>query len=212
MADGRTVRPSDEDIEEFLRTVAVEGYETDDLIVDEVSRSLLHDHPDQPDLEGRVAALAPALFDEVQAREAWWPIPTDNDRLDRAFAALDRDGILTRQNWYGSQGPAAEEMAHEVAAARLERSVHGFAFFHGGDIRRALAGEGLRITWGAAAPRRRSNERCERAAWEVAQEIHRALWAQGLSPEWSRVIGEPITLPFTWRRRRRRRAARVAGR
>ena len=197
---------------EFLRTVAVEGYETDEMIVELVSQSLLHDHPEHPDLQERVAALAPALFDELQAREAGWPIPTDNDRLDRAFVALDRDGILTRQNWYQSPGPAAEEMDHEVAARRFERPIHGFAFFHGGDIRRALAGEGLHITWGAVAPRQRSKERCERASWDVAQDIHRALWAQGLSPQWSRVIGEPITLPFTWRRRRRRWAVRVAGR
>lgn len=198
---------TDEEILDFLREVAVEGYGTDDEVVDWVTHGLVHEHPGQPDLRARVEALAPLIFDELQAREAAWPIPTDNDRLDRAFASLDRDGILTRQNWYRSEAPADEEMAHEVRAARCSRPIRGFAYFHGGDVRRALAGEGLRITWDAVLPPKTPEEKRERSAWDVAQDVHRALWAQGLSPDWSRVVGDPITLPFTWRRRRRRRPA-----
>lgn len=197
----------DEEIADFLREVAVEGYETDEEIVRAVACSLAHDHPGQPDLGARVARLAPPVFDALHEVEATWPIPTDNDRLDRAFAALEKDGIHTLQNWYGSQLPADEEMQHELKFARERgQPYRGFAFFHGGDTRRAIAGEGLRITWGAALPKRAARAKLERASWEIAQELHRALWEQGLSPEWSRVVGEPITLPFTWRRRRRRLA------
>ncbi len=195
---------TDDEIRSFIREIAVEGYETDERIVFDVTLALEGDHPGQLDIRERVERLAPDVFEDLRALEAEWPIPTDNDRLDRAFASLDRDGILARQNFYGSQRVADEEMTHEIAAFRDQCPIRGFAFFHGGDTRRAIAGEGLRITFGAALLRRTSKARLERASWEIAQEVHRALWAQGLSPDWSRVVGDPIVLPFTWRRRRRR--------
>lgn len=203
---------TDDEIVEFLRSVAIEAYGTDDEIVDWVTVCLEPDRERRDLLRRRVAALAAPLFDELQSDEAEWPIPTDNDRLDRAFAALERDGFLTRQNWYQSQLPADEEMGHEVMAARRKRTIRGFVFFHGGDVRRAIAGGSLRITWGAVVPPKTPSSKRERVFWDVAQDIHRALWAQGLSPEWSRVVGEPITLPFTWRRRRKRRPAVARGR
>jgi hypothetical protein len=185
--------------------VAEEGYDTDDEIVGAVAFALAHDHPGDPELAARVARLAPAVFDELHDDEAAWPIPTDNDRLDRAFGALEKDGIHTLQNWYGCQEVADEEMRHEIQARRMvHRPTRGFAFFHGGETRRAIAGEGLRISWGAVLPRRVAKATKEKAAWEIAQEIHRALWAQGLKPAWSQVVGEPISLPFVWRRRRKR--------
>ncbi len=196
---------TDEEILALLREVAIEGYDTDETIVREVTWALRREHPGAPDLAERVDRLAPPLFDELHAAEAGWPIPTDNDRLDRAFAALEADGIHTLQNWYQSQEPADEEMRHELQFAKyVDRVYRGFAFFHGGDTRRAIAGEGLRLTWGPAVKGNVGKAKRERAAWEVAQDIHRALWEQGLSPSWTQVVGDPITLPFTWRRRRKR--------
>lgn len=202
---------TDDEIRCFLREVAIEGYEPDDELIRLVGEGLMHDHPGQPELLDRVRRLGPPLLDELRARESEWPIPTDNDRLDRAFVALERDGILARQNWYWSQPVAAEEMRHEVKAAGLSRTIRGYAYFPGGDTRRAIAGEGLRITWGASLPGKIARARLERASWEIAQDIHRALWAQHLAPSWSRVVGDPITLPFTWRRRRKRRRTPPAG-
>ncbi len=197
---------SDQDILASLRNTALEGYLPDDELIEEVSRWLVRDHPGEPGLADRVGALAPPLFDELRELEAGWPIPTDNDRLERAFAALERDGILARQSWYGSnRAVAEEEMRHELMAARLvKRPVRGFAYFTFEDTARANAGEGLRITFGTALPRNAGRAKLERATWEIAQDVHRALWDQHLSPSWSRVPGDPITLPFTWRRRRRR--------
>lgn len=190
---------------DFVRELAVEGYEPDEELIRTVGTWLGRGRAEPGFLE-RVARLASPLLDELHELQAEWPIPTDNDRLDRAFAALERDGILARQNWYGSdQAIADEEMRHEVQAARLSgRPVRGFAFFTGGETRSAIAGGGLRITWGTALPRKAGRARLERTSWEVAQDLHRALWEQHLEPGWSRVLGEPITLPFTWRRRRRR--------
>jgi hypothetical protein len=197
---------TDDEILDFVREVAVEGYEADEDLIREVGLWLAHDHPGEPGLAERVQRLGPPLLDELHELEAEWPIPTDNDRLDRAFAALERDSILARQNWYGSnRSVAEEEMRHQLQAARLShRQVRGFAFFTGGDTRRAIAGEGLRISFGTALPRNAARAKLERAGWEIAQDVHRALWDQHLQPDWSRVVGEPITLPFKWRRRRRR--------
>lgn len=196
---------SDAMILDFVRELAIEGYESDEELFRTVGIWLARGRPDPAFLE-HIERLASPLLDELHEREAEWPIPTDNDRLDRAFAALERDGILARQHWYGSnQAVADEEMRHELQAARLDRRpVRGFAFFTGGDTWRAIAGEGLRIHFGAALRRNAARAKLERASWEIAQDVHRALWEQHLSPSWSRVIGEPITLPFTWRRRRRR--------
>lgn len=203
-----TVEPSivtDAEIVDFLREVALEGYDTDEDIVRDVTGALVRERPGVPDLPARVQRLAAPLFDGLHAAEAGWPIPTDNDRLDRAFATLEAEGIHALQDWYQSQVPADEEMRHEIKFAKYaDRSYRGFAFFHGGDTRRAMAGEGLRLTWGAVVKGNVGKARKERAAWEIAQDIHRALWEQGLSPSWSQVVGDPITLPFTWRRRRKR--------
>ena len=120
-----TVEPknvTDDDIVSFLREVALEGYDTDADIVQEVTWALQREHPGQPDLAGRVERLASPLFDGLHAAEAGWPIPTDNDRLDRAFEALRQDGIHALQNWYGSQEPADEEMRHELKFAKPAQS------------------------------------------------------------------------------------------
>jgi hypothetical protein len=204
-ADVATGVVTDQEILDFVREVAVEGYLTDEEIVQQIGWAMVHEHPGHPDLPARIARLAPPVFEELHEAEASWPIPTDNDRLDRAFAALEKDGIHTLQDWYRSQEVADEEMRHELKFRKPGgHPYRGFAFFHGGDTRRAVAGEGLRLTWGAAVKGNVGKARRERAHWEVAQDIHRALWEQGLSPSWSQAIGDPITLPFTWQRRRKR--------
>jgi hypothetical protein len=198
---------TDGDILKWIEETALEGFLPDDELIELVAYSLARAHRDQPDLAERVRRLAPEVLDELQELEASWPVPTDCDRLDRAFSSLDRGGVLTRQNFYYVPIAAAEEMTHEIMAARRNRDIHGYAYFHGGDTRRAMTDGRLRITWGPVLPRKTPKGKRERASWVVAEEIHAALRAQGLSPEWNREVGSPIELAITWMRRRKRRPA-----
>lgn len=49
------------------------------------------------DLETLAARLTDAALDEQRARERSWTTPTDCDRLERAFAALEARGVVVRR-------------------------------------------------------------------------------------------------------------------
>ena len=62
------------------------------------------------------------LLDELRARESDWPIPTDNDRLDRAFVALERDGRprpVRRRSGARARRSAAPKQGHDVHGVTL---------------------------------------------------------------------------------------------
>lgn len=136
------------------------------------------------------------LLAEHRAEQMCWPAVTDCERLDAAFAALERAGIVCRQNFTccGSCG-AAEIWGEMAAAEEAGACVRGYAFFHMQDTEAAVEGDGLYLSYGAVAEGPAPAEAVGRA-------IVDALEAKGLDTVWDGQWTRRIFVPMEWRRRR----------
>jgi uncharacterized protein DUF6891 len=140
----------------------------------------------------QATALVDGSLARHRADEALWPSVTDNDRLDRAFAALDRSGVVARQNFACCRSCGFAEIGDEVADPA---TAQGFVFFHNQDTERAADGGGLYLAYGSF----RDEDR-ETAA--VGRRVVAALAAEGLTAEWDGSPDTRIAVPVDWKRRR----------
>ena len=164
---------------------------------------ILTDLPDifegeiDPDL---VRAEAPRLLREALAAHArdaaTWPAVTDCDRLDAAFAALEAEGVIARQNFTCCMSCGSTEIWDEMRVAHEEGApVEGYTFYHVQDTESAVEGHGIYLAYGAC-------EEGEAAALAVADRIVAELRANGLAPRWDGRWDQRIAVPLDWKRRR----------
>ncbi|MBO9714066.1 MAG: hypothetical protein J7495_14245 [Sphingomonas sp.] len=143
---------------------------------------------------------APRLLREAlaehRAAAASWPGETDCDRLDAAFAALEADGVIARQNFSCCGTCGTSEIWEEVdEAQQAGLPAHGYAFFHMQDTEHAVEGHGLHLNYGAC-------EDGEAAALAVGREIVAALEAEGLETDWDGSWSTRIAVAIDWKKRR----------
>jgi len=193
----------DEELVAVIRLRAAEGFETDDEIVESVAEYLADEANAAEVLVARVERLAPAILEAHAEQERSWAIPTDCDRLDRAFAVLNARGIVARQNFTCCQTCGHAEIGDEFEACPVP--VRGYTFFHVQDTAHAAEGYGLCLAYGAVLAEGATKPEYDAAAVGVGREIVAALRAEGLAPVWEGDLGRRIELPLTWRRRRARR-------
>ena len=134
---------------------------------------------------------------EQRAAERHWPDETDCDRLDAAFAALEDDGVIARQNFSCCGNCGATEIWEEVRAVEDAGGapVQGYAFYHMQDTEGAVDGGGLYLNYGAC-------EDGEDAALAVARTIVAELEAHGLATQWDGSWDQRIGVTLDWKRRR----------
>jgi hypothetical protein len=195
---------TDDLIREVIRRRAAQGYDPDLAVVDGVCEALVDQHGAGADVEERVVRLAPGVLAELAAAQRTWPIPTDCDRLDRAFAALERGGVVARQHFTCCSTCGHAEIGAELDEARVRGEVEGYVFFHWQDTARAVDGDGLMLSFGAATGEGTHEPAFLEASARIGARIVEALRAEGLAPAWSGDPARRIELPITWRRRRRR--------
>lgn len=141
------------------------------------------------------AALRVALADHRAAEQAWSDT-TDCDRLDAAFAALEEQGVVARQNFTCCGTCGATEIWDEIEAAQEEGvAVEGYAFFHMQDTESAVEGHGLYLNYGAC-------EQGEETAVAMGHRIVAALEAQGLTTGWDGRLEQRISVSLDWKKRR----------
>lgn len=182
-------RGIDGDAHETIRELVWSGHHSH-AEVDEMVHELVDGPVDDAALRDAVAAE----FVRKSAAEQRWPRETDCDRLDRAFAMLESDGIVALKN----AGTTMSDGLDDVAEARESRGAalcKGYCFFHGQDVQRALAGEGLLLAFGSFDDDP-SNKR------EVGRAVRRALEAEGFAVTWDEDPDRRIEIPqLEWRRR-----------
>ena len=123
-----------------------------------------------------------AVMDAKRAAEPNWPAVTDWDRLARAFDALEAGGILALHN-AGMTTSDAHGDAWDLIGRDPPGKWRGFAFYHGQDLERVLAGDALYIGFDAVA----EGAEAKRA---IGAAIVAALKAEGFAPNWN---GDPET-------------------
>jgi hypothetical protein len=136
------------------------------------------------------------LIAAQKQEQASWPETTDCDRLDSAFAELERAGIVCRQDFSCCGTCGAAEIRDEMEqVARTGKRVRGYAFYHMQDTESAVEGHGLYLSYGAV-------QEGEAAALEIAKQISAALKQQGLDVRWDGTWTTRIGVSLDWKRRR----------
>jgi hypothetical protein len=153
----------------------------DDLLEGDVDEELLRS---KIDLEFAAKILA----------EKSWPAVTDCDRLDSAFAAMNAAGVIALQN-AGYTMSDGEGDVGEVLHTRGRDHVRGYCFYHGQDLDRAVAGDGLMLAFGDLD----GDEKQKSAIGQVIKEL---LERNGFAVEWDGDPERRIAIPrIDWKRR-----------
>ncbi|MDD3482317.1 hypothetical protein [Azovibrio restrictus] len=133
-------------------------------------------------------------FSKKAEEEKSWPPVTDCDRLDSVFVRLDKAGICACQNAGYTMSDGYSDVA-EALAYRGKENYHGYCFFHGQDIERALEGHGLSIAFGDL------NDVAEKTI-SVGQSVKHALEEAGFEVEWNGSADSRLNVPkINWQRR-----------
>jgi len=184
--------------EEVARRVA-EGFDSEDDVIDNVTEMALDnsetdlDEDAEDALHDLVERLTEEQFQEHRRRQSEWVGPTDCDRLDQAFAELEAEGIVARQNFSCCQNCGHSEIGGVIAQA--EGPVDGYTFYHCQDTEGAVEGGFLYLAYGAT---RDGDE----AVVAVGRRIVAALERAGLTVEWNGSRSQRIGVHVEWRRRR----------
>jgi hypothetical protein len=149
----------------------------------------------EPDCDvDELEAFIEQEFERKLAAEASWPAETDCDRLDQVFDRLDEDGICALSNAGFTISDGHADIAQAVAEAP-KGHYHGYCFYHGQDVDRAVDGHGLTIAFGDL-----TNDEARSSA--VGHRIVEALSLAGFGVSWNGSVATRINIPsFDWKRR-----------
>ena len=189
MANGVT----QEDIRNWVRSYVWSGeYDAEEVVL------LVEDQLGEDD-EVDEDWLRKVIRREVAAKrqaEKTWPEVTDCDRLDRAFQALEQQGVIALQMAGYTQSDGLEEVEDAYREAGGQKSKYaGHCFFTEQDQEGALDGSGLYIGFGHL-----SGDDVKGVA--VGTGLRAALEHEGLSVEWDGTIKTRLFVTgFRWQRR-----------
>jgi hypothetical protein len=181
-----------DDLHDFIKIQVAAGYATLDTIVDDAVEVFAGTTPDPAALRRAARAIAEQALAVHLIAQRDWPETTDCDRLDAAFAELDRLGILARQHFRCCGTCGTKDIREEMDLATAAR---GFTFFHIQDTEHAVGGEFLYLSFGAATTDRSD-------AVTIGHEVVQTLSRHGLRPTWDGRHVNRIGLGLTWQRRR----------
>jgi hypothetical protein len=156
------------------------------------------------DAEGEGESIAPAELARIvdselrvkREAEKAWPERTDCDKLDQAFAELERGKIIALQNVGFTQTDGFAVCCEEYERRGEARSgVIGFCFYTFQDLERGVGGYGIDFGFGATDGE-------TEASVAVGQAICGALTGQGFEVDWDGSTGRrPRLRAIDWKRR-----------
>jgi hypothetical protein len=142
------------------------------------------------------AAIDAELLKWTQEKNAW-PKTTDCDRLDAAFTALEKRGLIALHNAGLTQSDGFDDFREVHARHPKKSSIIGYCFYHGQDLERAVRGGGLYLAFGPVDPKDEQKE-----GPRVGNIIREELERTGLHVDWDGTFAQRIYVPkFVWQRR-----------
>jgi hypothetical protein len=145
----------------------------------------------------KVSEAIDSAVAEWEAEQRTWPAVTDCDRLDAAFVAMNRRGIIALQNAGMTQSDGYDDFREAYENHPDRSSVIGYCFYHGQDLERAVRGDGLFFAFGPVDPRDEESKGPE-IGRIVRQELERA----GLEVDWDGTFSTRLRVPnMVWQRR-----------
>jgi hypothetical protein len=183
------------DFRERIAAAVAEGFSARDDLIGRFAEDA-QDESGEEDLEPLVTRLVDAALAAHHRKQARWKGPTDCDRLDQAFAALEAAGIVARQNFTCCSTCGHYEIGDEIKAAkRKKRPVAGYAFYHMQDTESAVGGYGVFIKYDTL-----TDDPEKKAA--VGRRIVEAVEQAGLTAEWNGDPDTAVLVKLNWRKRR----------
>jgi hypothetical protein len=144
-----------------------------------------------------VAAAVDQEFAKHEAEKKTWPAITDCDRLDAAFAALNKRGIIALHNAGLTQSDGYDDFRAALMSRPQPASVVGYCFYHSQDVERAIQGDGLFLAFGPRNPKDEETKGPE-IGIVVREELERA----GLKVKWDGTFAARMSVPqFVWQKR-----------
>ncbi|MBL8919288.1 MAG: hypothetical protein JNJ54_10535 [Myxococcaceae bacterium] len=140
---------------------------------------------------GQVTAIVDDALGRHLAKQKTWKGRTDCDRLEAAFAALNRRGIIARE-YFGMTSTSGRGAMKELLVT--DKKLQGFVFYTPQDLENVFADEGVLLTLGAAAAGDDAHE-------AIALAVVGALKKEGLTPE--RAGLTTVWVPLKWQKRRK---------
>jgi hypothetical protein len=183
----------------LLRAVSLaarSGFGTETEVIEDIEQRVEDELGDSdPELVRELQAEARRLLAAQHAEELTWTGPSTNDAIERAFEELNENGVVALENAGYTQSDGWSD-ANEAADDR-DPPPRGAVFYHGQDVERGVAGEGLYLTFGAYADG-------DEASLAIAREVCDTLASHGVKTSWDGSAKTRILIPpFVWRRRRR---------
>jgi hypothetical protein len=146
--------------------------------------------------EAMVRAAISREFDAKAVAERSWPERTDCDRLDEAFAALNQCGVIALHNAGFTMSDGITEVAEVLHRQGRDRTI-GYCFYHGQDVERVVAGDGLTIAFGALDDSGSIKQK-------IGSSVKETLERHGFAVAWNGNAETRLNIPaFDWKRRYR---------
>lgn len=184
-----------EDLRAFIAFRVREGFES----VHEIIEDAIHfsfEKYNRDDLHPEIIRLTAELIVSHRAEQAGWDEPTDCDRLDEAFAALNRQDIVARQDFSCCNNCGFTEIWDEIEEQEKHRLVEGYVFYHLQATETAIESGRLLMAYGCV-------EEDKTALVRVANKVVAELRRAGLNASWGGTAHHPIVVDgIVWRRRR----------
>jgi hypothetical protein len=202
MSDRTAVRAY---LKKWIEVAVKGGFEAKRQLLSDI-RERVQDELGAPDdaLCKELRVHAEALFEKQRVAEEKWTRRTTNDAIDSAFAALNRAGIVALQNAGYTMSDGWEDV--NGLARKKPTRPRGATFYHGQDLERGVAGEGLWLAYGAYEDDAKKHDA---ASVAIGRAIVDQLARFGVETAWDGTVDQRIAIrPFRWRRRRFTKAPR----
>lgn len=144
--------------------------------------------------EGMLRAIIDEEFEKKKVQEQLWPLRTDCDKLDDVFRDLNALMIIALQN-AGYTTDDGHDDVGEIHAQQPPGTYRGYCFYHGQDMARAVAGQGLMLAYG-------DMKDTDEGKAAIAASIILALERHGFIVDWNGSVHTKINVPgIIWQRR-----------
>jgi hypothetical protein len=183
-----------EDLRKFISSRVRDGFESPHEIV-EGSQHWVRENECE-DLLPEIKRLTAEALSAHQEEQAGWGPTTDCDRLNAAFAALNAQGIVARQDFSCCNNCGFAEIWDEVEEEEKQHIVEGYVFYHLQCTEQAVKTGQLLMAYGSVEE---DSEALVRVANTIVSELRKA----GLNASWGGTVVHPIVVEgLVWRRRR----------
>ncbi|MDH2273107.1 DUF6891 domain-containing protein [Moraxella porci] len=137
------------------------------------------------------------LYAKHEAHKQTWEYETDNDKLTKAFAELNSEGIISLEHAGFTNSDGYEDVMSVYSKAKNPSLFYGYAFYHEQDAISAVMNGTLMLSFGSL-----DSEKEQTLGIEVGQKIVNTLNRYGLQTSWNGTFEQKIQIDnFKWQKR-----------